>query len=326
MIAMVTDPEVIYIASASRSGSTMIEDYLARHLAGAACGELYRISQFASGNARTVQEAGALNTCACRQPVLDCDFWNAISREAELDITSTALRSQLTRRQRFYFRLCVTVGGASLTRWTAKFFPPFRRELDVGKNCFRIYRSISRVAEVNLILDSSKQAHQYYILKAVAPERLRLVTLIRDGRAVVASMTRGARGQAIAKELEAGSAVISPDDIVAKAYRSWMLSTLSALKAFAITKPERRVILRYESFSAAPLTEMRRIMLRFSLSERKCNKSHESHAIGGSPSRHNSGFGAIRVDGSWGKQELPQGKSGSIVCGRLLNKLLGYRK
>lgn len=323
---MATEPEVIYIASASRSGSTLIEDYLARRFAGVACGELYRISKFARGNARIVLENGALDTCACRQPVLECEFWRAVSKEADLDLASADLRSQLNRWQRAHFRLCVTVGGAPLTRQVARFFPPFRRELDVGKNCFRIYRAISRVAKVNVILDSSKQAHQYYILKAVAPERLRIVTLIRDGRAVVASMTRGARSQVIAKQIDTDAGAISADHIAAKACRVWMLSTLNALKAFVLTNRDRRVLLHYESFCEDPAAEMRRVAHRFSIPDGEGSQPNESHAIGGSPSRHNSGFKAIRIDKSW-KQQMPfRGKSASILCGRLMNKLMGYRK
>lgn len=284
------DLEIIYIAGASRSGSTIVEDYFARRFGGFACGEFYRLSQFAGGNARRTQEDGALNTCACRQPVLNCDFWNAVSKEAELDITNVTLRSQLSGSQRLLFRLCVTIGGGALVRWTARLYPPFQRELDVGKNCFQMYRAIARVAKTNLILDSSKQAHQYFILKAAAPKGLRLITLIRDGRAVVASMTRGVRGLEIAKQIGAKPGIVGSGLVLRAAYRGWIIWTLNALKAYVVTKRGNRVMLRYELFAADPIAEMSRVGARFLTAQIEHGEHHQSHAIGGSPSRHNGGL------------------------------------
>ncbi len=316
---------IVYIAGASRSGSTVIEDYLARRFGGVACGELYRISQFAKGHARIVLEDGAQETCACGAPVSECSFWHAVSKEAELDLAQSALRSQLGRWQRAWFRLFVRLFGSRMTKWTSKLFPPFKRELEVGANCLRVYRAISCVAKVNLIVDSSKQTHQYYILKAVAPESIRLITLLRDGRAVSASMTKGPRGEAIASKIKARTGLSpAPKDVAEEAFRAWMHSTLNGLLAFAFTSRRRRALLYYEAFCDDPPGEMQRIERRFSLTEQ--NHVHESHAIGGSPSRHTVGFDVICADNSWKRQAPTHEKSLSTISARFLNRLLGYRE
>jgi len=317
------DFTVVYIAGASRSGSTVIEDYLARRFGGVACGELYRLSQFAKGRARIVQEDGAQDTCACGTPVSECSFWRAVSDETGLDLAETAFRSGLSLWLRAVFRLFVRLFGSRVTRWTAKLFPAFKRELEVGANCLSVYRAISRVAKVNLIIDSSKQAHQYYVLKAVAPERIRLITLLRDARAVAASMTKGSRGEVIARKMKARTGrPPAPKDVAEEAFRAWVLSTLNGLLAFAFTSRKRRALLYYEAFCHDPLEEMRRIERRFSLTEQ--NHANESHAIGGSPSRHTAGFDVIRADTSWKEQTPIRNKSFSAIFAHLLNRLLGY--
>lgn len=319
------DFTVVYIAGASRSGSTVIEDYLARRFGGVACGELYRISQFAKGRARIVQEDGAQETCACGTPVSECSFWRAVSDEAGLNLVETAFRSGLSLWQRAVFRLIVRLFGSRMTKWIAKLLPAFRRELEVGENCLLVYQAISRVAKVNLIVDSSKQAHQYYVLKAVAPERIRLITLLRDARAVAASMTKGPRGEVIARKMKARTGrPPAPEDVAGEAFRAWVLSTLNGLLAFAFTNRKRRTLLYYEAFCDDPLEEMRRIERRFSLTEQ--NHAHEGHAIGGSPSRHTAGFDVIRADTSWKEQSQTRNRSFSAIFARLLNRLLGYEE
>lgn len=319
-----TDVTVIYIAGPSRSGSTVIEDYIARRFGGVACGELYRISQFAKGDARIVQEDGAEDTCACGSPVSECAFWRAVSDEAGLDLAGNDMRSRLNRWQRLLFRLFLRLFGSRLTKRMAKLFPAFERELEVGENCLRVYRAISRVAKVNLIVDSSKQAHQYYILKAVAPKNMRLINLLRDGRAVVASMIKGPRYDALARKIMARTGRYPPrEDVAKEAFQAWMQSTLNGLIAFVSTNRGRRAVLRYETFCEDPLSEMRRIERRFSLGEH--NQVHESHAIGGSPSRHTVGFEAIRADASWKERTPPQKTSVVTVSAHLLNRALGYR-
>lgn len=322
---MDNDFTVIYIAGASRSGSTVIEDCLARRFGGVACGELYRISQFASGKARIVKEVGARETCACGTPVSECAFWRAVSKEAGLDLITTPFRSRLNRRQRALFRLCVMFLGSGLTKRIARRVPVFEKELEVGENCLCIYRAISRIANVNLIVDSSKHAHQYFILKAVAPESLRLVTLLRDGRAVVKSMTKGARGEVLAEKVKARTGRSTDlHDASEEAARAWMVSILNGLLAFVLTKRERRFLLRYEAFCEDPIREMRRIECRFSLSE--SDQAHASHAIGGSPSRNTSGFEAIRAAPLWESQLLTKKQSALMISMRLLNRFLNYGK
>lgn len=319
-----TDFTVVYIAGASRSGSTLIEDYLARRFGGVACGELYRLSQFVKGDARRNQEDGAQETCACGAPVLECSFWRAVSDEMGLNLAETAFRSGLSLWQRAVFRLFVRFFGSRVTRWTAKLFPAFKRELEVGTNCLSVYRTISSVAKVHLIIDSSKQAHQYYVLKAVAPKNIRLITLLRDARAVAASMTKGPRSEVIASKMKARTGRSpAPENVAEEAFRAWVLSTLNGLLAFAFTSRKRRALLYYEAFCEDPLEEMRHIKRRFSLTEQ--NHAHESHAIGGSPSRHTAGFDVICADTSWREHTPIRNESFSVIFARLLNRLLGYR-
>jgi len=320
---MKNDPTIIYIASASRSGSTLIEEFLSRNFGGLACGELYRISKFANGDGRSIKEDGAFETCACGRAVMECPFWCAVSKEAGLDFSKAKFQSCLSQRQRTLFRTIVIICGSRITHLISRFIPEFKSELRIGENCLRTYRAISRVGGMSLIVDSSKQAHQYYILKAVAPENIRLVTLLRDGRAVVSSMTRGARGENLSKLAQSrmGRAV-NQNVVIEEAIKAWSIYTIKSLLAFAVTNRQHRSILRYEAFCQNPDSELDRLARHFSL-----NKHHHqpiSHAIGGSPSRNTIGFDKIEITGSIEGNPLLHSSKPLVGIGRFLNWSLGY--
>lgn len=318
---------VLYISSASRSGSTLIEDCLARKLQGVSCGELYRISDFYDGDARVVKERGAYDTCACGEEVSKCPYWCEIAELSGVDLSVARMRSQLSAVQRFWFRLCVGVGGPRFTRALARVLPSFRRELEVGRNCQAIYSAIAKQTGAKVILDSSKQAHQYYILKAVMPGRLKLISLVRDGRAVVASMTKGTRGVALLsqKDQKNEKTLVVAHEIQLVAIRAWLVSTAKSLIAFAITGKRNRVFVRYEQFARNPLAQMERLISSLSLlGLGTATRGADSHAIGGSPSRNTIGFEEILVDDTW--KSLPKFKSSrpEVIAAKLLNQIIGY--
>lgn len=321
---------VVYIVGASRSGSTFIEDYVARYLGGVSCGELYRIADFYQEKESTLRYSSVRPGCSCGVRVRECAFWNDVSCAAGIDLSSSAMRSQLGRFQRAMFRLSVMVGGKPLTGILSKVIPAFRRELEAGKNCFRIYNAISQITKTPVILDSSKQAHQYYILKAISPTAMKVIALVRDRRAVVTSMTRGRRAETFYARLAKRRKRFrhpTREAVVREAMRAWITSTLNGLIAYTVTRSGNRLLLRYEDFCASPEVQLNRIAHRFAFKVGILSDDfREPHAIGGSPSRHEVGFEKVDVTSAKEWRDALDSNGASTILAKCLNRLLGYEK
>ncbi len=169
--------QVLYIAGAGRSGSTLLARLLGDLEGFAPAGEL-----------RYLFERGIVSDhlCGCGAPFRSCPFWNAVLTRAYggVDCVDGAAASR---------------GAAAIDRIryipmlaAAKLRPPaFAARLrEHGDLLARLYAAIGDETGGRVVVDSSKDPSYAYLLKTVPGVDLRIVHLVRDSRAVAHSWTR----------------------------------------------------------------------------------------------------------------------------------------
>lgn len=318
-------PVILYIAATSRSGSTILEHTLGSVSGIANCGELRRLADFYRGDPDTIRDDANRIGCTCGTAVRDCAFWQEVERLSGLELSEAGFSSSLDHLGRVLFKASVYLLGPSATRSLARIHRPFAAEIARADNCFRIYDAIARMTNASYIADSSKIAHQFLMLRVARPQRVRLVMLVRDGRAVSASMVRGER-----KKYFMGGKYANATDAAAHraAVRSWMFSVLQIGFCYLCTPRLQRHFVRYEDLCREPDVEIERMTTRLQISAGIYGEptwDASEHTIGGSPSRFAHGWGAIKANGEREGSTAPtRARSFGLMAG-LLNRLLGYR-
>ena len=163
--------KVLYIAAASRSGTTLLECML-NALPGI-CG---------AGELTYIWERGYTRNelCGCGTPFHQCDFWAEIRRDAH---ESGDLDYHAMRRLRSY--VC------AYHRLPQLVVPELRSELfesrlkTYSERLVRLYQSIQRISGARLITDSSKYPSELFLLGAIDQIELRVVHVVRNAKAVV---------------------------------------------------------------------------------------------------------------------------------------------
>lgn len=317
------EPTVIYVASSSRSGSTLLDQSLGSVEGVFGVGELRRMKDFASCNRGAIQDPSNRLACTCGAMVLDCGFWNAVAQRAGLDLSALSLSSQLNSLNRAIFKLVFLALGVSGVRWLARHYPPFQTEMAVGENCFKIYTAVADVTGSTYIVDSSKVMNQYLILKVVRPDKVKLVALFRDGRAVSKSMIRGERLRAFSQRRGLDNA----NQAFKAATASWIKGTIQTLLFYSrLAKPERFFV-RYEDFCTSPAQYKNAMLRHFGMSdvESRRHVQKANHNIGGSPSRFMYDESKIVLDDAWRGQWSRLDERMFGLAGCILNKILGYK-
>ncbi len=181
-------PVVAYILAASHSGSTLLAMLLASHPEACTTGELKATSL---GDPERYR-------CACGAPIRRCEFWNAIAasmreRGHAFDITraDTHITAGTTAYERRLLRPLVRRGLAERARDAALHLSPdwrgrLRRFQSVNE---ALVRSVCERTGARAIVDSSKVGIRLKYLLRNPNLDVRVVRLIRDGRAVALTYT-----------------------------------------------------------------------------------------------------------------------------------------
>ncbi len=196
----------IYICSAGHSGSTLLDLLIGSHPRITSLGEISQLSKNV-----------ALNTlCSCGAPVRVCPLWSDVLREVGLAIgvdpmidpyglhlgyplaSSVIDEARQTRRYLAVRRLVLGLYFARL-----KLNLPMLEYLIPGmsigvRNNIRIYEAVCRHAGSDAVVDSSKSYLKAVALYRQHPERVRIIFLTRDGRAVLWSNLRRGTSRAAA--------------------------------------------------------------------------------------------------------------------------------
>ncbi len=182
----------VYICAAARSGSTMLDMLIGGHSKAASLGEFSFL-----GKAIALDQ-----TCGCGTSVKECTEWNKVFEtvliEKGVDLLEKpyALRQWDTKasvvidksQQTFWYLLTAKFRSAlckfrfqRLTRFKLSFPSSLKRGVE---NTLYLYRIILTKWEKSIVIDSSKNINKALALADAAPESIKVILLVRDGRGV----------------------------------------------------------------------------------------------------------------------------------------------
>ena len=316
-----TMPTVIFIASESRSGSTVLDLILGDQEGCVSVGEMRRLQGFALQSHKI---AGFLDesyplTCSCGRYIDDCDFWQKVEKFSGFSLGNTSFKSQSNWPWGRLTQGLYLMFGERTVRYLSHWLPGIKKELEVAYNCLRVYEAISQLTGASYIVDSSKQIYHYILLKIACSERVKLVVLYRDGRAVAFSQVRGKRAALWPRGTE------SP---YAQAARHWA-KVNRAIRLFSLrTSSSDQVVVRYEDVCTDPTWKVGVICSHFGIRAPETITSinkQGKHIIGGSPSRFDTSRSAIELDEKWKSVVTARDLIDFEGIGGKLNRQLGYK-
>ena len=158
---------VLYVAGTGRTGSTLVARALASSPGAVAPGEIRHI--WTRGLVEDWQ-------CGCGRPFRGCPFWREVLTEASFD-RDRADVDRLRASERELLRLRASVKSLLWSRHPQRMRQRHGYYLDTVD---RLYRAIAKVANADVIVDSSKNPLYGGLLSTLSAIDLRVLHLIRD--------------------------------------------------------------------------------------------------------------------------------------------------
>lgn len=273
-------PNVVYIAGAGRSGSTVLDRAL---------GSIEGVASFNEMHVILTHDYMDRQLCSCGQERNHCAFWVTIlsTLSEKYDLEELTNLSHKFDSSKIYPLMALGLMGRKT-----------RRELNTyGAFLHDLYCALAEQAGVDTIVDSSKIPTRVLILKKNARLPVQTVHLVRDPRAVAASWMRKKKDPSI----QNGEMMRYP---LSRTLAVWAFRQISS-ELLRFWTPYLRV--RYERFAEAPrhTVEMIRDFVP-ALSGRKSGFVSEFevdlpplHSLSGNPDRFEHGKTSIRIDEKW---------------------------
>ena len=278
--------DVVYIAGAGRSGSTLLDRLLAASPGAVGVGEVASLWRaFRPG-------ASQHRNCGCGKAVRACEFWRTVLQRAFGPMDGIPFD---------YFRgLRAHLDGRFFNTLLAR--QPTSEVTEYAEVLARLYEAVAVVAGAPTIIDSSKYGTYGWILARARGVRLTPLHLVRDSRAVSFSWAR-----------------VVPSSLPLPLRRypmrtSAMLWNRENVSAEALRFRTRRFLrCRYEDFVADPPSFLASLGARLgivppALSPSKSIVLPVNHMIGGNPVRFVQNEIQIREDDEWKTAMRPRDK------------------
>lgn len=309
--------QCLYICGAGHSGSTLLDMLLGSHSQIASLGEVINLPMDWATN----------NRCTCGANVRECALWSGVVREFErrdgIDITAKPYALNLgpiyaavgdSRVTGGWYRARRRLGAAlhylELRSGAFGALRPLLRRTHAGlENNLALYDMVGKRLGADFVVDSSKVYTKAVGLYRLAPGRVKIILLIRDGRAVYYSMRKRNFDRLFS-------------------LNSWYTHFRRALPLIErLVAPGDVLTVKYEDLARSPERELRRIcafagldfepgMLDF--------KAKVHHNINGNDMRF-AGASDIRLDTSWETRLAAEEKAFFQERAGWLNEKLGYR-
>lgn len=309
---------VLYICSAGHSGSTLLDLLLGSQSQSASLGE---ITHFPKNL--------ALDTdCACGEPISRCELWQQVISHLEstqrfadlhanpyqlnlgfIEASSVIDHAQQTRWRMAYRKLLYGLSVGYLSSGNRLLLPAFKHLQSLAQNKMEFLNAIAEVGGFDYLIDSSKHYLEAIALYQAFPEEVRIVELVRDGRAVFYSGLK--RKMSAQESLDA-----------------WKKTCTRAIPLLAKhVRPEHKLRVHYEKLTRAPGAALEEICrfanMKFEPSMLDFQK-HDHHMTNGNRMRFSSNS-EIRYDESWklglGAEQLAFFNDQAAN----LNRSLGYK-
>ena len=306
----------VFICAAGHSGSTLLDLLLGAHPQGFSLGEITQLPKNISLD----------SVCSCSEKLSECAFWRPVitefGRSIDTDLWHDPYhlnlgfikagreidRAHQTPLRMAFRKLAYGIEYARL-RWRIPLPRVIRQSIEQGAgNKVKLFRFILDYTGKQFVVDSSKHYLGGLGLHHAAPDRIRVIHLVRDGRAVFNSgISRGMRPDA--------------------ALHAWTRHARRSSILLEEYIPESALLtVRYEALASDPEGELKRIcaFLGTEFSAQMLDfAAADSHIANGNRMRfgHSS---AIRLDERW-RNELtaPMLEYFERHAGTL-NRQLGY--
>ncbi|HVQ78200.1 MAG TPA: sulfotransferase [Candidatus Binatia bacterium] len=319
---------LLYILAASHSGSTLLAMLLGTHPDLSTVGELKATSL---GDATRYR-------CSCRELIGQCGFWSGVTA----DLRRQGLDFDLTRGE-----TDVRSVRSAYARWLLGPLhrgPALERARDLALGASPRWRAHRQRGELldgalaaaicartgtSAIVDSSKAGIRLkYLLRNPALD-VRVIRLVRDGRAVALTyMDPGRFADASDPHLRGGGTGVAPTGHctdMAGAAREWRRSNEEAEAIVARLDRERWTDVRYEALCVDTEATLRRLFAFAGVDSgrpRPALRAAEHHVIGNGMRLDASG--EVRVDERWRDVLTPGEIAAFDAEAGALNRRLGY--
>jgi len=300
--------KVVYIMGHGYSGSTLLTFLLGSHPEIATIGEL--------GIAPRAKTTPEEYFCSCRERIRDCGFWQRVTQEmaerghpfdiwdADLDFRAPgSLLSDVVLRAVQRGPLLETARAAAL-----RVMPRARRELSrVLDRIEALAETVTGIKGGSTFLDSSKRPERATLMHRFGDFDMRVIHLVRDGRAVSWSTMKNLNVDA------------------QEATRSWLADNHGCEHARRFFPARQWMTLRYEDLCAAPEATLTRLYDFIGVPAKNGLhdfRSFEHHIIGNR--MRLSTTSEIRLDESWKEALTPEQMAYVDQRVAPLNRRYGY--
>jgi hypothetical protein len=319
---------LVYLLAASHSGSTLTAMLLGAHPEVCSVGELKWTSMGDVSRYR----------CSCGTLIADCSFWRDISTEMakrglDFDIRDarTDLRAGASDLQR---RLLRPLHRGPVAEWIRDLALhatpgwPAHLRAHQARNRALIESVLARSGK-RVLVDSSKIGIRLKYLRRIPGLDIRVIRVMRDGRAVSLTYTDPATfADATRQDLKGGGSGASRDHQrlpMAVAAREWRRSNEEADSVLRQMRRDEWIAVRYEDLCADPMGTLRRLSEFIGVDPdavRLDFRSVEHHVVGNGMRLDTAS--EIRLDERW-REALGPGELRTFadVAGPL-NRRLGY--
>lgn len=291
---------LLYILSSPRSGSTLLDFLLNSHPDIISVGEMRLLADYIRGRGSDSFFAGK---CSCGVRVAECHFWETalrplVARYGDIDAIETKIPVIVKPAS----DLCRGIFGRGLQGK----LPEATTQQALG-DCIEIYEEIFKRAGPAYIVDSSKHPDQLYHLKLTWPDRVKVLYLKRDLRAVAASYVKWNKKF----NRQEKSLVRIMLGLTAFHLRSkWLLSAFDRSEVIEVAYKDLA-----QNYRETVSSIYRKLKIDASCRIEKTMSLEASHNIAGTPNRNKKK--EIRYDTSW--QELLEKSAASNIAGLFCN-------
>jgi hypothetical protein len=280
--------DYVYILGASHSGSTLLAMLLNAHP------DITTIGETSPG------KMGDINKyrCSCRKIIKECHFWENVVTEMrkkhpEFDFGHFGTKFECVSRPIINRLLLFEHRGILLEflRDAMLGLSPHWRQYkqDITARCCDLVTTVLAQSGGRIFVDSSKLAHRLKFLLCISKFNVKVIHLVRDGRAVALTyMNQDEFGDSKDTSLRRGGMGMKAEATVAslpmeKAADEWRRCLSSAEHVLAGLDKSQYIGLHYEDLCRDPEVALERLFIFLSLDPDKRVKdfrSIEQHVIG----------------------------------------------
>lgn len=322
-------PKLAYLLAASHSGSTLLTMLLGAQPGACTVGELKATS---FGDADTYR-------CSCRERIRDCKFWQeidgAMGRRGIPNFDITQAGTSIFETESPYVQRLVAplyrgmvmekvrdLGLSLSAEWRTLLSKTKKRNL-------ALIESLLEVTGAKVVIDSSKVALRLKYLLMIPELEIRVIRVIRDGRAVSLTYTDEWNfADSSDPELRGGGSGQRrppPRHSISEAANEWRRSN-EASDALIATLPRNQwTEVRYEELCADPAGTLKRLAAFLDLDTQQARldfRSVTQHVIGNGMRMDSTS--EIRLDERWKSHLSEQDLHDFDMVAGELNRKYGY--